>query len=56
MAKIQEELIVIKLSKLIKESAPEESLASDDLLASLEAVSQELVGSSVIVEVINGNE
>lgn len=57
MAKIQEELIVIKLSKLHKDSqAQSSSLAGTDVVAGLEAVVQELVGSDVIVEVIQGNE
>lgn len=53
MAKIHEELIVIKLSKLVKDSAePAATLAGADVVQSLEAVAQELVGDSVIVEVI----
>ena len=57
MAKIQEELIVIKLSKLHKDSQTQTSnLAGDEVIGGLEAVVQELVGSDVIVEVIQGNE
>lgn len=57
MAKIQEELIVIKLSKLHKDSQTQTSnLAGDDIVAGLEAVVQELVGADVIVEVIQDNE
>jgi hypothetical protein len=57
MAKIQEELIVIKLSKLHKDSQTQTSnLAGDDVVAGLEAVVQELVGADVIVEVIQDNE
>jgi len=57
MAKIQEELIVIKLSKLHKDSQTQTSnLAGDDVVQGLEAVVQELVGSDVIVEVIQDNE
>lgn len=57
MAKIQEELIVIKLSKLHKDSQTQTSnLAGDDVVAGLEVVVQELVGADVIVEVIQGNE
>lgn len=57
MAKIQEELIVIKLSKLHKDSQTQTSnLAGDDIVAGLEAVVQELVGTDVIVEVIQDNE
>ena len=54
MAKIQEELIVIKLSKLHKDKntqAP--GLANEDVVAGLEAVVQELVGNDVIVEIVN---
>lgn len=57
MAKIQEELIVIKLSKLHKDSQTQTSnLAGDDVVMGLEAVVQELVGSDVIVEVIQDND
>lgn len=52
MAKIQEELIVIKLSKLRKDSENTADIASAETVASLEAVAQELVGADVIVEVI----
>lgn len=57
MAKIQEELIIIKLSKLHKDSQTQTSnLAGDDVVQGLEAVVQELVGSDVIVEVVQDNE
>ena len=57
MAKIQEELIIIKLSKLHKDSQSQTSnLAGDDVVQGLEAVVQELVGTDVIVEVIQDNE
>ena len=57
MAKIQEELIVIKLSKLHKDSQQHtSSLSGDDVISGLEAVVQELVGNDVIVEVIQDNE
>jgi hypothetical protein len=59
MARIHEEIIVIKLSKLVKDSQHVEagSIANDEVAAGLEAVVQELVGSDVIVEVAteNGN-
>jgi len=59
MAKIHEEIIVIKLSKLVKDSQQVDagSIANDEVAAGLEAVVQELVGSDVIVEVAteNGN-
>jgi len=51
MAKIHEEIIVIKLSKLHKENQLVDELAGGDTLANLEVVVQELVGSDIIVEV-----
>ena len=52
MAKIQEEKIVVKLSKLLKASDDGSTpLASDDLLAGLEQIGQELVEVGIIVEV-----
>lgn len=52
MAKIQEEVIVIKLSKLVKDGAETTgSLADSAVVQSLEEVVQELVGSGIIVEV-----
>lgn len=54
MAKIQEELIVIKLSKLHKDSNTQTlGLAGEDVISGLEAVVQELVGNDVIVEIVN---
>jgi hypothetical protein len=50
MAKIIEENIIIKVSKLVKISA-DESLVPEETLQALEAVAQELLGDSVIVEV-----
>lgn len=52
MAKIHEELIVIKLSKLHKDTESIGALANDETTANLEAVVQQLVGDDVIVEVI----
>jgi hypothetical protein len=51
MAKIYEEVLVIKVSKLVadKESSPK-TIISNDVVENIEAVVQELVGDSVIVE------
>lgn len=53
MAKIHEEVIVITISKLVKDSdaidAPD--LANTDILAALGSVAEELLGQGVIVEV-----
>jgi hypothetical protein len=51
MARIHEEIIVIKLSKLVRESTQADSLVTSDVTDALEAVVQELVGDSVIVEI-----
>lgn len=51
MAKVQEEVIVIKLSKLVKNSDGGGQMATDDVITALEQVAQELVGDAIIVEV-----
>jgi hypothetical protein len=50
MAKIVEEIIIIKLSKLVKDDVVTD-IVTNELQVSLEQVAQELVGDSVIVEV-----
>lgn len=53
MAKIVEDVLVIKLSKIVKDSDTIESgIANPDVQAALEQVVQELVGNSVVVEVM----
>lgn len=51
MAKIHEEVVVVKVSKLVKNDSDVDSLINDDVVAALEQVAQELLGESVIVEV-----
>lgn len=51
MAKIHEEVVVVKVSKLVKNDSDGDSLINDDVVAALEQVAQELLGDSVIVEV-----
>ena len=51
MAKIVEDVIVIKFSKIVKDSEEGSSIAGPDIQAALEQVAQELVGDSVVVEV-----
>lgn len=53
MAKIHEEVLIIKVSRLVKEDsnlAPG-SLITTDTVAALEQVAQELVGPGSVVEV-----
>jgi translation initiation factor IF-2 len=51
VAKLQEEVVVIKVSKLLKDNDAESTILSADTLASLEAVVQELAGSNTLVEI-----
>jgi hypothetical protein len=52
MAKIQEEIIVIKVSKLLRDSDSEAAqILNQDAVSSLEAVIQELAGENVLVEI-----
>jgi len=51
MAKIHEEIIVIKMSKLVRDTEETSGIADADTVASLEAVVQELVGAGVVVEI-----
>jgi len=50
MAKIQEEIIVIKVSKLLRDSDQETPIMGPDAVSSLEAVVQELAGGNALVE------
>jgi hypothetical protein len=52
MAKIYEEVIVIKLSKLVKTDAISfDEIATEDVVTALASVVEELTGEGVIVEV-----
>ena len=52
MAKIHEEVVVIKLSKLIKDKdSDEQFIANNDICDALQSVAEELLGSGVVVEV-----
>lgn len=52
MAKIHEELVVVKLSKLYKDGNDIDNILNDEIVASLETIVQEVVGNDVIVEII----
>jgi hypothetical protein len=52
MAKIQEEIIIIKVSKLIRDSDSDvQKILSSASVDGLEAVIQELSGENVLVEI-----
>lgn len=57
MAKIVEDVIIIKFSSLVKDGAAEQTTCiTEEIQAALEQVAQELVSSNVIVEVIQNND
>ena len=52
MAKIVEDVVIIKFSKIIKDSETETAgIAGHEIQVALEQVAQELVGDSIVVEV-----
>jgi len=52
MAKIVEDQIIIKFSKIVKDSEQDVAgIAGNDIQQALEQVAQELVGDSVVVEI-----
>ena len=53
MAKIVEDVLVVKFSKIVKDSDTDNGgLVNNDIKAALEQVAQELVGDAVVVEVV----
>ena len=51
MAKIVEDIVIIKFSKIVKDSESGDEIVNSDLQSALEQVAQELVGQAVVVEV-----
>jgi hypothetical protein len=51
MAKIQEEVILITVSKLVKNDDTSTDIVSDDTITALASVAEELLGNGVVVEV-----
>jgi hypothetical protein len=52
MAKLHEEVVILKLSKLVKENSSEQAtLADNDFCTAIEEVAQQLIGENIIVEV-----
>ena len=51
MAKLQEEVLVIKVSKMIRDTDVEQEILNAETVASLEAVVQELAGANTLVEI-----
>jgi hypothetical protein len=51
MAKIHQETITIKFSKLMRDNDTVDSMILEDIKDTLASVAQELVGNNVVVEV-----
>jgi hypothetical protein len=50
MAKIHEEIVVIKLSKLVKDTDAGIEIATADIVTALQSVAEELASAGVVVE------
>ena len=50
MAQIHEEIIIIKLSKLVKLNGISPSFVTDELVSALASVAEELAGDGIVVE------
>jgi len=51
MAKIQEKILVVKLSKLLKDSDSESPILDDESTSQLQAIFEQLAGAGVLVEI-----
>jgi len=51
MAKVHEEVVVITVSKLVKNTESTTEIINDDIIAALGSVAEELLGQGVVVEV-----
>jgi len=52
MAKIVEDHVVISISRIAKEGEKLDSVVTEEMASTLEAVAQELVGDGAVVEVV----
>ena len=51
MAKIQEEVIIIRVSQLVKEGTESSPRVTEDVAQALVQVAEELVGAGAVVEI-----
>ena len=51
MAKIQEEVIIIRVSQLVRENAESTARVTEDVTQALVQVAEELLGAGVVVEI-----
>jgi len=52
MAQIKEELVIIKISRLVKDGMSAETAITSTITDTVESVVQELVGVDVLVEIV----
>jgi hypothetical protein len=52
MAKMNEDMVIIKVSELLKDSDEGRKILDLDIVSTIEAAVQELVGSGKLVEII----
>jgi|TARA_B100000085_G_scaffold229636_1_gene215900 uncharacterized protein YccT (UPF0319 family) len=52
MAKLNEDMVVIKVSELLKDSDENRKILNQDIVSTIEAAVQELVGAGKLVEII----
>lgn len=50
MAQIHEEIVIIKLSKLVKANGSTTAIVTEDIVAALAGVAEELAGPGIVVE------
>lgn len=56
MAKIVEDVVVIKFSRIVRDDAEQaDTLVNSEIRAALEGVAQELAGEHVVVEVLDAH-
>jgi len=51
MAKIKEELLLIKVSTIHKDSADNDGVITDEIISTIEQVVSELIGDGAVIEV-----
>tara|TARA_B100000085_G_scaffold268588_1_gene279176 strand:+ start:121 stop:297 length:177 start_codon:yes stop_codon:yes gene_type:complete len=52
MAKLNEDMVVIKVSELLKDSDAQRKILDQEIVNTIEAAVQELVGAGKLVEII----
>lgn len=56
MAKLNEDMVVIKVSELLKDSDEKRKIMNPDIVNTIEAAVQELVGPGKLVEIIQDEQ